>query len=110
MASPALLFHSLSDTFEAKRIPLGDGQRVRIARECNNETAPTESNGYFPTKVMSRKHAEVWEQDGKVIVANDMSKKQITKLSYDSLRMSVVLHQGHQEHQRNIPEWHQAEP
>ncbi|KAF7361203.1 FHA domain-containing protein [Mycena sanguinolenta] len=32
------------------------------------KTCPEERNGYFDLKVMDRRHAEVWEEDGKIFI------------------------------------------
>ena len=63
---PALYLYSLNSTFIPKHIALIAGQRVKIGRQTNPKTAPTERNGYFDSKVLSRQHAEVWEENGKV--------------------------------------------
>lgn len=42
------------------------GNRVKIGRQTNTKTVPGERNGYFDSKVLSRQHAEVWEEAGKV--------------------------------------------
>lgn len=63
-----LAFQSLNDTFEPKRIPLADGQHVLIARQCEEQDYPTEENGRFNNGTLSRQHAEVWEEGGKVRV------------------------------------------
>ena len=63
---PALYLFPLNDTFMPKRIPLIDGRHVKIGRQTNAKTVPAEQNGYFDSKVLSREHAEVWEENGKV--------------------------------------------
>lgn len=68
---PALHLHPLNDTFAPKQIslaPPGPHNRVKIGRQTNVKTMPHPSNGYFDSKVLSRMHAEVWCQDGKVRV------------------------------------------
>ena len=65
--SPALYLYPLNDSFVPKHIALLSQQRVKIGRQTNAKTVPGERNGYFDSKVLSRQHAEVWEQDGKVI-------------------------------------------
>jgi hypothetical protein len=65
--SPALYLYPLNDSFVPKHIALIPQQRVKIGRQTNAKTVPGERNGYFDSKVLSRQHAEVWEQDGKVI-------------------------------------------
>jgi len=61
---PALSLFPLNDSFIPKYIHLN--QRVKIGRQTNAKTVPGERNGFFDSKVLSRQHAEVWEEDGKV--------------------------------------------
>lgn len=63
---PALYLYPLNDSFVPKHIALSHGQHVKIGRQTNAKTAPGERNGYFDSKVLSRQHAEVWEEGGKV--------------------------------------------
>ncbi|KAF7324898.1 FHA domain-containing protein [Mycena kentingensis (nom. inval.)] len=64
---PALHLYPLDDSFVPKRIALGGpAQRVKIARPPNTKTQPGQANGYFDSRVLSRQHAEVWEEDGKI--------------------------------------------
>ena len=63
---PALYLYPLNDTFIPKHISLASNQRVKIGRQTNAKTVPAERNGYFDSKVLSRQHAEVWEESGKV--------------------------------------------
>lgn len=63
---PALYLYPLNNTFVPKHIALIGGQRVKIGRQTNAKTVPAERNGYFDSKVLSRQHAEVWEENGKV--------------------------------------------
>ncbi|KAJ6551715.1 hypothetical protein B0H19DRAFT_177031 [Mycena capillaripes] len=63
---PALHLYPLDDSFIPKRIALAPGQRVKIARPPNTKTQPGERNGYFDSRVLSRQHAEVWEEGNKV--------------------------------------------
>lgn len=44
------------------------GTRVKIGRQTNAKTVPNNTNGYFDSKVLSRMHAEVWAEDGKVFI------------------------------------------
>lgn len=64
---PALYLYPLNDSFIPKHIHLPQGQRIKIGRQTNAKTAPGERNGFFDSKVLSRQHAEVWEESGKVI-------------------------------------------
>jgi hypothetical protein len=65
---PALYLYPLNDSFVPKHISLAGGQRVKIGRQTNAKTVPAERNGFFDSKVLSRQHAEVWEEGGKVCV------------------------------------------
>lgn len=66
-AFPALHLTPLNDTFVPKQISLAPaGTKVKIGRQTNAKTIPNGSNGYFDSKVLSRMHAEVWSEDGKV--------------------------------------------
>src|SRR5277367_2969164 len=63
---PALYLYPLNDSFIPKHIALLHSQRVKIGRQTNAKTVPAERNGYFDSKVLSRQHAEVWEENNKV--------------------------------------------
>ncbi|KAH8075992.1 hypothetical protein BXZ70DRAFT_963418 [Cristinia sonorae] len=65
---PALYLYPLNDSFIPKHISLVNGQRVKIGRQTNAKTVPAERNGYFDSKVLSRQHAEVWEESGKIFI------------------------------------------
>lgn len=67
-AFPALHLTPLNGTFVPKQISLDApaGARVKIGRQTNAKTVPNATNGYFDSKVLSRAHAEVWAEDGKV--------------------------------------------
>jgi hypothetical protein len=62
---PALYLYPLNDSFIPKHIALIHGQHVKIGRQTNAKTTPGERNGYFDSKVLSRQHAEVWEDGNK---------------------------------------------
>lgn len=68
--SPTLCIYPFDDdrSFAVKRIPFSEdaGNRVLVGRSCKSETTPTEENGFFNSKVLSRKHAEIWSEHGKV--------------------------------------------
>ncbi|KAF9801178.1 hypothetical protein IEO21_10187 [Rhodonia placenta] len=51
-----------------KHISLINGQRVKVGRQTNAKTVPAERNGYFDSKVLSRQHAEVWEEAAKIFI------------------------------------------
>ncbi|KAG1893822.1 uncharacterized protein F5891DRAFT_962430 [Suillus fuscotomentosus] len=65
---PSLYLYPLNDTFIPKHISLHNGQRVKIGRQTNTKTIPGERNGYFDSKVLSRQHAEIWEDSGKIYI------------------------------------------
>lgn len=65
---PALYLYPLNDTFVPKHIALVGNQRVKIGRQTNAKTVPAERNGYFDSKVLSRQHAEIWEDGGKIYI------------------------------------------
>ena len=65
---PALYLYPLNDSFIPKHISLISNQRVKIGRQTNAKTVPAERNGFFDSKVLSRQHAEVWEENGKVCI------------------------------------------
>jgi pSer/pThr/pTyr-binding forkhead associated (FHA) protein len=66
---PALHLTPMNETFIPKQISLSPpGNRVKIGRQTNARTVPNERNGYFDSKVLSRMHAEVWCEDGKVFI------------------------------------------
>ncbi|KAJ6510382.1 SMAD/FHA domain-containing protein [Mycena sanguinolenta] len=69
LAFPALNLYPLNDSFIPKHISLNpSGRRVKIGRQMNAKTSPGERNGYFGSGVMSRQHAEVWEENGKIFI------------------------------------------
>ncbi|KAM6491754.1 hypothetical protein JOM56_000210 [Amanita muscaria] len=51
-----------------KLIALSNNQHVKIGRQTNTKTAPGGRNGYFDSKVLSRQHAEAWEDVGKIFI------------------------------------------
>ncbi|KAI5478422.1 cell cycle arrest in response to pheromone-related protein [Pseudohyphozyma bogoriensis] len=66
---PALHLTPLNDTFVPKQISLNPvGTKVKIGRQTNAKTVPNHQNGYFDSKVLSRMHAEVWADHGKVFI------------------------------------------
>lgn len=42
--------------------------RIRIGRQTSSKTTPGPLNGYFDSKVLSRTHAEIWSEEGKVYI------------------------------------------
>ncbi|WVR04799.1 hypothetical protein IAU60_001811 [Kwoniella sp. DSM 27419] len=65
---PSLHLWPVQDTFVMKMIHLPEGQRIKIGRQTNAKTVPGERNAYFDSKVLSRLHAEIWEQGGKIFI------------------------------------------
>ncbi|KAK1921779.1 cell cycle arrest in response to pheromone-related protein [Papiliotrema laurentii] len=65
---PSLHLWPIQDTFAMKMIHLPEGQRIKIGRQTNAKTVPGERNAYFDSKVLSRTHAEIWEQGGKIYI------------------------------------------
>ncbi|WFD08185.1 hypothetical protein MVES1_003556 [Malassezia vespertilionis] len=68
---PALHLYPLNDTFASKQINLGTSgpqNRIKIGRYSNAKSVPNPLNGYFDSKVLSRAHAEVWYEEGKVYI------------------------------------------
>lgn len=64
---PTLHLYPLNDTFEPKQVALvPENGPLKIGRQTNDATVPSERNGYFLPKTLSRKHAEIWAEDGKV--------------------------------------------
>ncbi|KAI5846307.1 hypothetical protein DFP73DRAFT_545603 [Morchella snyderi] len=58
-----LMLQPLNGTFDRKYIPLPYfPETLRIGRQTNAKTIPTQSNGFFDSKVLSRQHAEVWAE------------------------------------------------
>ncbi|KAF8755120.1 Cell cycle arrest in response pheromone-related protein [Rhizoctonia solani] len=73
-ACPALYLYPLNDTFVPKQIALGGGG---------------ERNGYFDSKVLSRQHAEVWEENGKIYI-KDVKSSNGTFINGDRLSAESV--------------------
>ncbi|CAI2176325.1 12346_t:CDS:2 [Funneliformis geosporum] len=63
-----LFLEPINDTFQPKRITLVEGGSIKIGRMTNKGTTPTESNGYFDSKVLSRNHAEVNYHNNQVFI------------------------------------------
>ncbi|PPQ84096.1 hypothetical protein CVT25_002177 [Psilocybe cyanescens] len=64
---PALYLYPLNDTWAPKHIALTN-LHTKIGRQTSSKTAPGERNGFFDSKVLSRQHAEVWEEGGKIYI------------------------------------------
>ncbi|KAG0300861.1 hypothetical protein BGZ98_008802, partial [Dissophora globulifera] len=54
--------------FAIKSLELPENARIKIGRQTGVNTAPSPTNGYFDSKVLSRVHAEVWSESGKVYI------------------------------------------
>ncbi|KAI8880447.1 SMAD/FHA domain-containing protein [Backusella circina FSU 941] len=54
--------HSQTKTLELKN------NKVKIGRQTSTKTIPTPLNGYFDSKVLSRVHAELWQDRSKVFI------------------------------------------
>ncbi|KAM3582246.1 hypothetical protein VKS41_005677 [Umbelopsis sp. WA50703] len=54
--------------FQPKMLDLLDGVHVKIGRQTSAKSAPGPNNGFFDSKVLSRTHAEVWYERGKVYI------------------------------------------
>jgi hypothetical protein len=70
---PALYLYPLNNSFIPKHIYLPPGQRIKIGRQTDEKTAPGERNGFFDSKILSRQHAEIWEDSGKIYIKDIMS-------------------------------------
>ncbi|GJJ75253.1 hypothetical protein EMPS_07611 [Entomortierella parvispora] len=67
-SNPVLVLEPVNDTFVMKSLELPDQTKVKIGRQTGVTTAPHPSNGFFDSKVLSRVHAEVWSESGKVYI------------------------------------------
>ncbi|KAF8984480.1 hypothetical protein BGZ46_007944 [Entomortierella lignicola] len=66
--TPVLVLEPINDNFALKSLELPENYRAKIGRQTGVNTAPNSSNGYFDSKVLSRVHAEVWSEGGKVFI------------------------------------------
>ena len=99
MSLPALHLYPLNDSFVPKQISLHPQQgHVKIGRQTNAKTVPGERNGYFDSKVLSRQHAEIWEENAKVRLTPSV------RTPTDSPPHSD-LHQRRQVLQRYLHQW-----
>ncbi|KAJ1503745.1 hypothetical protein HMI54_007817 [Coelomomyces lativittatus] len=57
-----------TDNKEAHRKQLDLIQRIKVGRITGTKTLCHFSNGYFDSKVLSRHHAELWSENGKVYI------------------------------------------
>ncbi|KAG0225174.1 hypothetical protein BGW42_004613 [Actinomortierella wolfii] len=65
---PVLVLEPLNNTFALKTFELPEHTKIKIGRQTGVSTAPGPTNGYFDSKVLSRVHAEVWSENGKVYI------------------------------------------
>ncbi|KDR67264.1 hypothetical protein GALMADRAFT_105927 [Galerina marginata CBS 339.88] len=68
--SPAIYLFPVNDTWAPKCVA---EQHTRIGRQTSTRTVPTEQNGIFSSKVLSRRHAEVWQENGKIYLKDTES-------------------------------------
>ncbi|KAJ7594070.1 hypothetical protein C8J56DRAFT_427278 [Mycena floridula] len=86
---PALYLYPINDSFIPKHISLLHNQRVKIGRQTNAKTTPGERNGFFDSKVLSRQHAEVWEEGNKIFL-KDVKSSNGTFINGDRLSAEGV--------------------
>ncbi|KAF9359748.1 hypothetical protein BGX26_011521 [Mortierella sp. AD094] len=67
-STPILVLEPINDNFALKSLELPENSRIKIGRQTGVTTAPNPANGYFDSKVLSRVHAEVWSENGKVFI------------------------------------------
>ncbi|KAG0001734.1 hypothetical protein BGZ79_004223 [Entomortierella chlamydospora] len=67
-STPILVLEPINDNFALKSLELPESSRIKIGRQTSVATAPNPANGYFDSKVLSRVHAEVWSENGKVFI------------------------------------------
>ncbi|KAF7724831.1 hypothetical protein EC973_000716 [Apophysomyces ossiformis] len=63
-----LVLQARNSTFQTKTLELRDKAHLKIGRHTSSKTAPGPFNGYFDSKVLSRTHAEIWNDKGKVYI------------------------------------------
>ncbi|KAI9032732.1 hypothetical protein CLU79DRAFT_727657 [Phycomyces nitens] len=84
-ATNTLILQSRNNTFQTKMLELRDKIHLKIGRQTSSKTSPGPLNGYFDSKVLSRTHAELWSDKGKVYI-KDVKSSNGTFLN--SLRLS----------------------
>ncbi|KAF9292029.1 hypothetical protein BGZ68_000597 [Mortierella alpina] len=67
-SNPILVLEPTNESFQLKSLELPEQTKVKIGRQTGVNTAPHPSNGYFDSKVLSRIHAEVWSESGKIYI------------------------------------------
>ncbi|TPX31850.1 hypothetical protein SmJEL517_g04914 [Synchytrium microbalum] len=68
---PTLVIEPLNDTFDAKKLDLFEP--IKIGRKLGPKAPAEAGNGIFDSKVLSRTHAEVWFDRGKVYIKDAKS-------------------------------------
>jgi len=94
---PALYLYPLNADSFVKRINLTNNQRVKIRRQTT--VAAAENNGCFDSGAMSRQHAEVWEENGKVCI------RSLALFGSCPDRSRVDLHQRLEELKWHLHQW-----
>jgi hypothetical protein len=95
---PALYLYPIDDSFVPKHISLAGNQRVKIGRQTNAKSIPGERNGFFDSKVLSRQHAEVWEENGKVLNSYSMPEALLMERPLDP-------HKRREKFERYLHQW-----
>ncbi|KAJ6460869.1 SMAD/FHA domain-containing protein, partial [Mycena vulgaris] len=74
-AFPALYLYPLNDSFFIpKQIALStSGRRVQLGRKTRKSLPLDERHVYFDSSVVSRRHAEVWQEGNKIFVRDTHS-------------------------------------
>ncbi|KAG0048572.1 hypothetical protein BGZ83_006480 [Gryganskiella cystojenkinii] len=67
-ANPILVLEPTNNSFAIKSLELPEQSHIKIGRQTGVTTSPQPTNGYFDSKVLSRVHAEVWAENGKVYI------------------------------------------
>ncbi|OZJ03761.1 hypothetical protein BZG36_03072 [Bifiguratus adelaidae] len=65
---PTLILTPVDENFIPKTLDLPAGAKVKIGRQTSTKTLPSSVNGYFDSKVLSRTHAEIWQDKGRVLI------------------------------------------
>ncbi|ORZ00959.1 SMAD/FHA domain-containing protein [Syncephalastrum racemosum] len=61
-----LILQSKNAPFQTKTLELRDKNHIKIGRQTTSKSTPNPLNGYFDAKVLSRTHAELWGDKGKI--------------------------------------------
>ena len=65
MRTPEIKLVSVNDTFQPRLIPLPQNEVVKIERYTGT-TPMSDCNAVFDSKTLSREHAHIWAEGGKV--------------------------------------------